>query len=326
MTLANILKTRWLTILVVLAIVGILATVILRLITPATTQIPKTDFVSTNQSGSLTSFSGVKFTGNYSSDIASLPPAVMQPSQTTLDYIKNQLIEKNDLQQAVGIESLWRGNNYTLSYNSANDTYLFYSNFEPTEGKLIDDTNKNLETAKEFVRETFPNLNLVAQTDSILYLSGYGEYEESNKDNANSMEIPFTYTINGVPVYFNHEAMPPVLVIMNNEGTIQKVRFQTFFLEFIPGETKMPLINIGDALDNINNDQASIIRAYNDDGEFSLGTIKSGNLKKVQLEYRADLDSGLVYPFYHFTGEITDTSGKLINTEIITPAVKLREQ
>lgn len=321
--LLSFLNKNWLKVLVVFAVVGLIVTIVLRLITPAAPVIPKTEFISTNQSGGVTDFSGINFTGSYTSVVTALAPAAVSPSQTTLDYIKNQLIENYQLAQVIGSPSLWTSDRYTLSYNEASDTYLFYTKTEPPKDVLLTSTNQGIETAKIFVSEAFPNLALTPQIDAIQYFGGGGEYEPTDRENANFMEIPFTYTIDGVPIYIGHEATAPVTVVVNNQLAVHKVRFQTSFFEFTPSELKLPLVSLATALENINtNNEASIISAYDESvGSFTLDQIKSGELKTVLLEYRVDLDAGLAYPFYRFAGELTNQDGQVIQAEIITPAV-----
>jgi len=319
----NILKNRWVTILLVFSLVGLIATAIFRLITPTEPVAPKTEFITTNQAGGSTSFNNIRFTGSPPSPIESLPLATIQPSQTTLDYVREQLIANYQLQQVVGISGLWSGNTHTLSYNEEADEYLFYA-LDTLEDSLLTEPNLAIENAQAFVRATFPNLPLVAQRESVTYFQGLEELEETTRSEAMALEISFAYAVENIPVYIGHQRTAPITVVVNSLNEIQKVVFQPHFLTITPAEELSKVIDLSAALESINNrDEASIVSAYETTtGVFSLAEIQDGALDSVRLEYRADLESGLAYPFYRLTGELVNTDGQTIQAEIITPAVK----
>jgi hypothetical protein len=319
----NIFKNKWLVGLLIFTLIGLAVTIVLRLVTPQEPAIKKTEFITTNKSGANTDFSNIRFTGSPPAPIAELPVAAIQPSQTSLEYVKNQLISEYNLVQVAGLEGLWRGENFNLSYNNGDDEYLFYSLNIPAE-IVLGDTNQAIDRAQNFVNQTFPNLELTVNKEKIRYLTGLEELNETNRNNAVTMEIPFNYTIEGVPVYVSHERGAPIAVMINSQYEIQKVVFQPNFLNFIPAEGKLKLIDLSTALDNINNNnEASVIDSYSKQGEFfTLNKAVSGELDSVQLEYRADLNTGIAYPFYRFTGELTNEASQTIQVQIITPAVK----
>lgn len=325
------MKNRnWLWILLVFTLIGLVLTAIFRLLTPQTPVIPKTEFISTNTSGGSTTFSNIRFTGTFTSAVAQLPVATIQPSQTSLDYVRSSLIEKFDLQQIVGLSGVWQGELYTLAYNPHGDDFTFYSRTEPPYEVLLTDPNRSVETAQQFVRETFPNLQLIARRESIRYLKGDGhEYEESTRDQASGLNVDFVYTIEGVPVYFGHERAPVISVFIDSQNEIRSVVFQPYFVDFAVSTVPSEVISLETALANINaRNEASIISAYEEVEAtgFTLDQIQSGELQTAVLEYRADVDTGTVYPFYRFTGELLNDEGKTIHAEIITPAIRTVSQ
>ena len=170
MTNFKFFTNRWLMGLLTFIVVGLVVTFILRLLTPAQPVVPKTEFITENQVGGSSQFANLRFTGSFTTTITELPLVVIQPSQTTLDYVRNQLIKEYQLNQVVGLAGLWRGETHTLSYNDGADEYLFYSLFTPKD-TLLADTNRAIEVAETFVSKTFPNVQLVSQRNAVQYFT-----------------------------------------------------------------------------------------------------------------------------------------------------------
>ena len=325
MTEFKFFANRWVLGLLIFIAVGLVVTIILRLLTPAQPIVSKTEFITENQAGGSSEFSNLRFTGTFTTAVTQLPPASIQPSQTTLDYVQSQLIQDYQLTQVVGLAGLWRGETHVLSYNDGADEYIFYPLFTPEE-IILPDTNRAIEVAETFVQQTFPNLQLVSQRSAVKYFGGLLELEATTRDKAVALEVPFAYTIENVPVYLGHASTAPITIMINSQYEIQKVTFQPNFIDLVPSTQKLRLIDLGQVLDNINSrNEASIIAAHSDTGEFfTLEEITSGELTDVQLEYRADFTTGLAYPFYRFSGELNTTDGYTIQAEIIAPAVETR--
>lgn len=322
----NFLRTNWVIFLIIFAVVGSVGAFILRLITPRETAVPRSDFVATSQIDGSVFFTNIRFTGQAPAVPTTLPFAAVQPSQTTLDYVRSQLISKYSLLQVADREGLWRGETHVLSYDPHSDQYLFYARFIP-EDEPLTSSFQAIEQAQVFVRETFPNLALVPYRDGIVYFQGLDELDPTTQQNAAAMEIPFTYTVENTPVYLGHNRTAPLSIIMNARHEVQKVVFQPGFFDFVPTETRLAVIGLDVALENINNkNEAVVVGAFEEEtGVFTLNEISSGELTSVQLEYRADLDSGIAYPFYRFIGTLTNQDNQLITAEIITPAVAVQE-
>ena len=321
----DLLQKKWLVLLIVFTLISLLITFVLRIITPQETIVPKTKFITTTTADGSVAFNNIRFVGTFTPSINSLPLATIQPSQTTLDYVKEQLIETYELNQVVGFSSLWRGEAYTLSYDEHIDQFLFYKNVVP-KNTLIQEPNRTIKSAENFVSTTFPNLALTPQKEKITYFQGLEELTETTALNATAVEIPFTYAIEGIPVYLAHDRTMPITVIVNSTYEIQKVVFQPDFVDVIPAKQKTNLIDLGTALENINNhNEASIIAAFEKEtGIFTLDEVVEGTLNTAQLEYRADLETGVVYPFYHFAGTVINQTNQTIQAEIITPAIKTK--
>ncbi len=320
----NIWQNKWLVGVVIFSAVSLVITAVLRLLTPQETTVPQTELVTTNYTGDASVFNNIRFVGSPPAAVDSLPIAIVEPSQTTMEYVRTQLIDQRGLEPVAGSEGLWRSAEFELSYSEYFDRYDFYSLYIPEE-IVIADTNLAIDNAQEFINEVFPNLDLVVQRENILYYDGLTELDPTDRANAVVMEAPFVYTIENIPVYLGHDQLAPLTIMINGQHEVQKVSFKPEFFSFVTTSQKLPLVDLAVAIDNINNNQASIISAGSEQGgTFSLAEIDSGELNEVRIEYRADLESGAVYPFYRFSGELITSGQQTIKAQIITPAVKTR--
>lgn len=323
----NLLKNKkWYVVLFIVSCVGIFITVVFRLINPKNVVIPENEFIKTNRDGNKSHFNNIKFSGDIPALKTSLPLVRIQPSNTNIEYLKKRFIENHNLKPVENIEGLWKGENYTLSYNRQDDEYLFYSNFLPKDAVLTS-RDKAITVAQNYVNEVFSQIPFTIQPDKIKKFSGLQEMEEVKTGLIAAMEIPFTYNVDGVPLLVEHREKFPLTILINSEYQVQKIVFQPNFFYPLPTEQQFKILSLGEVLENINNKQyASIISAYESNtGVFSLEEIVAGDLTSVQLEYRADLKNNLAYPFYHFSGEVINQDNQKIQAEIIAPAVKVAE-
>lgn len=319
-------QRKWYVLLAAASFAGILITIIIRIITPGEVVIPENEFIQTNSDGGQTKFSEISFSGEIPTLKDRLPLVSLQPSNTSSEYLRDRFIENHDLRPVEGVNRLWKGDNYTLSYNEYDSTYIFYKNFLGRDS-IITQKDKAIQAAGEYVGEVFSQLPLYPQVDKVLKFSGLQQMEEVSIGTYTALEVPFTYAIEEIPLFIGHEEQAPLRVLINSDFEVQKIIFQTNFFYPIPREEVVKIISLGDALENINTNQfGSIISAYEEEtGVFSLDEIENGDLTSVQLEYRADLNSDIAYPFYRFEGELINDEGKTIQAQIITPAVKVQE-
>jgi len=317
-------EKKWYVILIGISVVGLVLTTLFTIFTPKETIIPKTDFVITNNGGDQTRFKNIRFTGEVPEAKPKYPLATISPSTITAEYLKDQLIKEHSLKIVPDVPGLWKGEKFTLSYNTQDDSYLFYSNFSPKDN-LISETNKATKVAQDFVKTVFNSLPLTMYKGGIKRFYGIGELREVSFGETTIIEVPFIYTINNIPLFLEHQKQAAISVLINSDYEVQKIVFQDKFIYPLLTEKNLTTIPINEAIDNINNRQeASIISAYNKEtGTISLKEIESGDLTSVTIEYRADLNQKIAYPFYHFVGKLFSNEGKIIDAEIITPAVKV---
>ncbi|OGJ37466.1 MAG: hypothetical protein A2383_00380 [Candidatus Pacebacteria bacterium RIFOXYB1_FULL_39_46] len=316
-------KKYWLRYLILLAAIGIVLSFILRLLTPSPTIISKTDFITTNKSGDSTKFSKITYVGSpYTEVPEKLSLLTIQPNSTSLEYVKNTIIEQYDLEQIINLPNLWQGTNFSLSYNENDDEYVFSSNYaSPTQ--IVASLPQAINTSQQFIAKIFPNVQFSVLDEQVKYFGGSFQVNEVKPKEANIVEIPFAYSFDNIPVYLNHKSGSALRIMVNGLYEIQKVIFQPDILLLIPTEKTIGIISVETALENINNhNEASVVSAFEiNTGIFTLEEVREGTLTSVSLEYRADLKTGFAYPFYRFVGELINQTGQVIQAEIITPAV-----
>jgi hypothetical protein len=88
------------------------------------------------------------------------------------------------------------------------------------------------------------------------------------------------------------------------------------------------LLSPQEVVDKINqNDNAAIIVISQEEIiPHEITDIQSGTLKTVKLEYRFDNQLKLIYPFYRFSGDLTNNQNQLITADIISPAIAVDSQ
>lgn len=319
----------WLFYLVIFSVIALVIVVLFRLLTPKETVIQKTEFITTNNKNETTKFSGLAFIGEPIEVPKKLPILVVKPDTSTAETIKNNFISQFKLKQHPQLTTLWSSDVYSLSYNKTDHSYTFFDKTYKTgdEDLYLTGTNKSIEVASNFVKDVLQNLTVSPEKDNVVYLSGLIElYPTENKNKANALMIPFNYNYNGVSIYTTKTPGSLLEITVNAKDEIKKVVFKEDIINFSPSEKNISLIEIPDAINNINASNALILNSYSDDGlPFSISEIAYGDLSTIKLEYRADLKNGIAYPFYHFSGELTNQENKKFKAEIITPAVKVIE-
>ena len=81
-------------------------------------------------------------------------------------------------------------------------------------------------------------------------------------------------------------------------------------------------LSINQALSNLNNNNASLLYTdFYDSDTLSVNTIK-GDMSAASIEYRFDVASGTVYPYYQFEGLVETSKMPKVRTEYLTPAIQ----
>ena len=189
-------------------------------------------------------------------------------------------------------------------------------------------TNKKLEKeallkiGEEYANNIFQT-NLSAINSEVSFYKNALEHPEvSSYSEAEYLKIPMAVNFKDIPIMYKNSHEYPFFVTLDIAGNVSTLSFTPSVVAFDSLNEKT-LISIDQAVENINNNQATIISAgVSQAASIELEEIIGGNLNKYQLEYRVDETTSYIIPYYRFSGEVQNLNEELYTVEIITPAVK----
>ncbi len=221
---------------------------------------------------------------------------------------------------------IYASEDHTLTINLSEDNLNFSRN-NPQGDESTINQDQAINAAKDFLKIILPEQTPLPIVRNIEYFKGDLHLEPSSKLSASTLLIPFSYSLEEIPIYYDDSPTPFFLIMVNSNLQIQKAEAKTLLItsEKISTAELMPLV---EALENIRVEQTGQLVDFLEIDqalikEPTLERIKQGTLKTAQLEYRAEEKQGLIYPFYRFKGEFVDIDDVAFYGEIITPAVKI---
>jgi hypothetical protein len=290
------------------------------IVTPDKTTIKPTEFIVRNVDDSVTRLVGV----TYSGEVPDIPQdfAIARASQVvSTDEALSSLITQYGLLRYAPDMELWTNGPYYLSKDPYSDIFLFtLSRYVQGETLPVVQKDVAVRSAEEFMRELVPNVQLKPLDGGITYLEFGQEAAETALEKATAVSVPFAPTIDDIPVFYKKQTHYPFRVTVDGKSEVRKLVFLPQFQNYLQIE-RIPSISLEKAIDQIRAGQAAIINATYETDPLSLSDLKNAELTSVGFEYRDDYDQELVYPFFHFKGVATTTSGLSAQIEIITPAV-----
>ncbi len=314
---------RWWVILLIVASIGILISAVIYALTPNTDQLPQPGFTQETTQEPETKFEQLSYTGPQVSFAKEVIVYKVKEVSFSEGEIKQRLLETYNLEPYKSVNDVWVGPDYSLHKPEGKAEFnLSLRSFVGNQTKIK--TLAAINTAKNEVSKIFPDSNLAPIEDKIEHLRGTYHLSPSSKENAEWIKIPFSYLIEDqYPVYYQKELRPVAEVFVGPKYEIRKLSIYAPFLYFEEYIQKNS-ISINQAVDNINqNKQTVIINALTSEhGTLDLDKIRSGELREADLEYRLDQNSGLLYPFYRFKGQLISQEGDKVFAQIITSAVK----
>ncbi len=321
-------KKRDSRLLIGVAIVIVILLVVMSVVsffTPRKTAIRETQFMTRNMDNTTTRLATVHFTGEAPSIPAELNIAQATSSLSTNEVI-TALISQYGLQKADPNTELWTNGPYYLSKDPYSETYLFATSLVSTtdtgQAEHIPSVQKDsaVKAASQFVQQLLPNVQLKPFEGAIESINLGQESETAEPDKATALMIPFAPTINDIPIFYKKQTDYPFFVTIDGKNEVRKIVFLPQFQTY-RAVAKTPSISVEKAINQILAGKASIINATYQTEPLSLSNLRDAELTSVSLEYRDDSEQGVVYPFFHFTGTATSTTGLAAQIEIITPAV-----
>lgn len=305
--------------LVVSVILIIIVTYIIQLLTPpVASPVVESTIVTQNFDQTTSDLSAITFSGN---ELNITSPAKIVKTSPVINesVLVNTVIETLQLQQVS--EGIWENDSWKLLHVK-NPGYYELLNKKKTDSFKTVEKNQAINLAQNFVVNTLKVQNHSPIDQSLTFYSGLVELKETNEFKANIIQIPFSYTVDGYPVYVGQQQALPIRIMVNSNQEITKVTFNPLPFEYAALENVNP-ISVDQAVNNMNEKNlGSFIYAYKP--EFTavdLSSAITGTLKTVSFEYRYDEQKQTIYPFYRFTGTLQENNGTPFEAEIITPAI-----
>lgn len=320
-------QTKLWIVLGVVAIVILVMGSIVQVFTPQKVKIPQTNFVMSNSNNTRPNLRTVTYTG----------PAVDLPNSFAIYSATSVLSEGKmiaDLSAKFGLlrdnpdSNIWTNDEISLTHDETRGIYTLVLK-DLTEEKLpVVDKDRAILVASAFLKDTFPEVNLRPLEDQVSFFEIGLEIEESaSPEEANGINIPYTPVLESedYPVIFEKADQPMFTVTVDGKYTIRMLLFYPDFKQYQKVDA-LPPISTEDALKNIQNGIASIITAsIVEPDRVTMSQLTSATFSTAKIEYREDSGSGLLYPFYRFSG--TATAGQVTaDVDVITPAVKVTPQ
>jgi hypothetical protein len=320
--------SRWPLLLASGSIVVLIIALVFRLITPK--QVPAPPLIAANYDNSTTTFRNVTYVGDPVNTPPSLPTGVASLHKADHQHIMQTLINKFQLQEVTNVSdaslpTLYTNHSLQMYYVSEMGVVQLSTHTIPQ----IPPTDKAVATeyfvglAEALAAELYPAVQLTALVNEIVYLQTDGpEYAEASPSDANLISIPLYDSVMNYPLYYSHNLYPPLTVVLDTSGTVQRLVAYTEYVSFTP-ERQFPTISYTQALAQINRGNASIATAWFEGRlDDSMSEVVGGTLRSIALEYRMDPSTQRTLPYYRFTGILVNKSGNPFDAEVITPAVQ----
>lgn len=318
----KILKNK-MAIFVGIVILLLVISLILRVISPPIIPIEQSPtFTQSNIYNQQTTFNNIAFSGK----AIEVPPQMtvgqaVSSTSTEATFLKSLEIGFQ-LEKLTQPANIWRGPDYSLSKIPVINRYTMSQRVGNTPATSIVNSEKAQATALALLQQYAPSSKIELVQSHLTYLTNELDSEEASPDKATLLFLPYTYLIDGLPVFYQNQQEFPFEFMIDGNNTIIKFAFYPFFIQITPLQ-KQNTITIEQAIKNINAGQGSLVRAeIADPAASDISQITSADLKTVTLEYRADTQSGYVYPFFRFSGDAKNKTGGLVTVEIITPAIQ----
>lgn len=317
--LITYLSIHWKQSLLVCIIATVLITYTIQLLTPPLADpAVESTLVTQNFDTTTSDLSNISFSGNELATPDTVKIVKTSPTTNTT-AVADTVIAKLNLQPTEA--DVWENDSWKLLYVS-NPGYYELMNKQTTDSLKTADKTKAIQLAQDFISNTLQMENISPIPQSVVFFSGLLELKTTNEFKANIISIPFAYTVDSFPVYINRESVLPVSVMVNSEDVITKVTFKPLPFSFVSIENAKP-ISVEQALENMNDKNiGAFITAYKPEfSSVNLTESISGTLNSVTFEYRYDQASQTIYPFYRFSGTLTENQGTPFDAELITPAM-----
>lgn len=297
---------------------------VLKVITPKEPIVPKLqnpDLLN-NIDDTQSVFSNISYSGDTALPITQLPILIEQ-AKTDEQKMISLITTKFGFIKDSQVKNYWQNNTeQSMTYDRFSKIYFIrISPLKITGNNLSQD--QLIEIAENYINDLFQtNLSAIKQ-DVTYYKNAIEQPEKTSYEQADYIKIPLATNINGFPIMYRGSFDYPFFITLDMSGGVSTLSFSPSIITF-KNIGEKTLINIDQAIININSGQGSIISAgVTEAATIDLKEITKGDLNKVNIEYRHDPNTGYIVPFYNFSGEVFSMDETKLIVKIITPAIKL---
>lgn len=323
--LSFLLRLNWAQKLTVFAIVAVVISLVFKTITPQ--QAETQSEILTNVADLQTSLNNITFSGKAPQINETMNVGKVDNYQLNKNEIKQIIIDKLQLQQETGSTTTWSNNNYIFQDIPQTEQLILFQKDTPNENEQDETTftqesvGTTILATDTFVKEIFGTTAPTRVESQTRYKTNDLEPADTNSiAEAHAIYIPYSYQLDGYPIFLNSKNYYVATILVDAQQRIIKAEIYPYTLSVSPTRSYKTL-SVSLAMSNINNNNAALV--YTDSfGTNKILNIASGDLTTADIQYRADISTSTVVPYYHFTGSLKDTSGNPVVGELITPAVQ----
>lgn len=311
--------------LIIFLIISLAITYIFRVLTP--NQIAPQPSVFTNLYDMETQLHNIVFSGKAPEIPAELPISTLVSYDENITDVKQRFINKFQLNEKDGPIEVWESDTYTTSILEDPFLIVLSKKSENVRQESEVGFNNNQITqitnqANTLIKELFPENTPVLYQKNMAYLTDSIEPEfTNNPQEAGMIYVPFTYQINGIPVYLEKELHYVAYFIYNTRLELVRAEIRPYELNFT-AQRNYQTVPIDLAMSNVNNNNLALIYTEPYRALPTL-TASEGDMSAAYVEYRVDPVSDTIAPYYRFTGTVSEGDFDYF-VEIITPAIQTK--
>lgn len=313
---------KWLTYTLLGVAIILIASAVLRVLTPKK-EVAQTPLTTTNYDQTTSNFSNLTYTGPR----IDVPLSLNTAQVKIADYkekLKTNLIARFNLKQIQDYD-VWTSENWALTIEDG-DRFIISNNQKTI--PVLSGTISLIQAtsvAQKFLDEYLSQYQVTPLSNQAEYFEGqYGDPAKTTASKAQAIKVVFGYAIDEYPVFYENSANNFIEIYVDSNETITKASFSTIDISLENTDTK-PGLSPQMALEIANQtNQAAIINTgYESPAILDFSNITSGEFDVVEIEYRVDPTQNLAYPFYRFSGFVTDGENQSFSAELITPAIEV---
>lgn len=234
-----------------------------------------------------------------------------------------ELAKKLNISPVEGEQDFWISEEWNMVYDE-NDRLILLSSIGPSNTSMTLDKATSILKAKQWLEKLDLGSNMEVNQNSIAFFVGEYQLKPSSESAAGFVQMQFGPTINDFPLYIGQNQQQPILMMLDSAYNLLKVVIYPQQIVEIAPTTELPTLTIDQAVENISQkNMASIIGYDGIPSEYDLTQVKRLDLTSGSVEYRLQGDGQIALPYYRFEGKATLADQKVVEVDVISPAIKI---